>query len=134
MVPGGDAPADAVIRGAVWTEANRSIWLGTIAHGEDIANPDVRHVVTDLVRRAVALVAARHADIADDSPRLRYALEWWTGLNRAATRHWLSGEATREATHELLASTLEHVLRAFGIPRKPQRTRSSRSSDGGVLI
>ena len=74
-------------------------------------------VVVDLVRRAVALVAARHAEIAEDSPRLRYALECWTGLNRAATRRWLTGEATREATHELIASTLEHVLRTFGAPR-----------------
>ena len=70
--------ADDVSRWLDWTEQNRSIWLGTIAHGEDIADPDVRRVVTDLVRRAVALVAARHADIAEDSPRLRYALECWT--------------------------------------------------------
>ena len=102
--------------GSTGPRQNRTIWLGTIAHGEDIADPDVRRVVTDLVRRAVALVAAHHADIADDSPRLRYALECWTGLNRAATRRWLEGEATREQTHELIASTLEHVLRTFGAP------------------
>ncbi len=51
------------------------------------------------------------------SPRLRYALECWTGLNRAATRRWLRGENTRETTHGLLTSTLEHVLRTFGAPR-----------------
>ena len=113
--------ADTVSRWLDWTETNRTIWLGTIAHGEDIADPDVRKVVADLVRRAVALLADFHADIADDSPRLRYALECWTGLNRAATRRWLRGEASREATHELLASTLEHVLRTFGAPgRKVQ--------------
>ena len=39
-------------------------------------------------------LAAFHADIApQDSTRLRYALECWTGLNRAATRRWLRGEA-----------------------------------------
>ena len=54
--------------------------------------------------------------IAEDSPRLRYALECWTGLNRSATRRWLHGEATRETTQELLTSTLEHVLRTFGTP------------------
>ena len=81
--------ADTVSRWLDWTEANRTIWLATMAHGEDIADPDVRRVVTDLVRRAVALLAAFHADIAEDSPRLRYALECWTGLNRAATRRWL---------------------------------------------
>ena len=100
-----------------WTEANRAIYLGTVAPGEDIADPEVRRVVADLRGRAVALLAALHADIAEDSPRLRYALECWTGLNRAATRRWLRGEATREATQEVLASTLEHVLRTFGARR-----------------
>jgi AcrR family transcriptional regulator len=116
--------ADDVSRWLDWTEANRTIWLATIARGEDIADPDIRQVVTDLVRRAVALLAARHADIADDTPRLRHALECWTGLNRAATRRWLRGEATREATQELLASTLEHVLRTFGAPPAPRRRTS----------
>ena len=106
--------ADNVSRWLDWTEANRTIWLATMAHGEDIADPEVRRVVADLVRRAVALLAAHHADLAEDSPRLRYALECWTGLNRAATRRWLNGEASRAATHEVLASTLEHVLRTFG--------------------
>jgi AcrR family transcriptional regulator len=112
---------DSVSRWLDWTEANRTIYLATIAPGEDTADPDVRHVVADLVRRAVALLTAFHADIAEDSPRLRHALECWTGLNRAATRRWLRGEATREATHELLASTLEHVLRTFGAPPAPRR-------------
>ena len=106
--------ADTVSRWLDWTGANRAIWLGTIAHGEDIADPEVRRVVAGLVSRAVALLATFHADIAKDTPRLRYALECWTALNRAATRRWLHGEASREATHELLASTLEHVLRTFG--------------------
>ncbi len=108
--------ADTVSRWLDWTEVNRTIWLATIAHGEDIADIKVRRVVADLVRRAVALLATYHADIAEDTPRLRHALACWTGLNRAATRRWLEGEATREATHELLASTLEHVLRTFGRP------------------
>ncbi len=110
--------ADSVSRWLDWTEANRTIWLATLARGEDIADPDVRRVVAKLVRRAVALLTAHHADIANDSPRLRYALECWTGLNRSATRRWLQGEASREQTHELLASTLEHVLRTFGAPPK----------------
>jgi AcrR family transcriptional regulator len=111
--------ADSVSRWLDWTEQNRTIWLSTLGRYEDIADPDIRAVVLQLVRRAVALVAARHADIADDTPRLRYALECWTGLNRSATRRWLQGEATREQTHELIASTLEHVLRTFGAPPKP---------------
>ena len=113
--------ADSVSRWLDWTEANRTIWLATIARGDDLADPDIKQVVADLVRRAVALIATRHADLAEqDSPRLRYALECWTGLNRAATRRWLQGQATREATHELLASTLEHVLKTFGTPPEPR--------------
>jgi AcrR family transcriptional regulator len=107
---------DSVSRWLDWSEANRTVYLGTIAPGEDIADPEVRRVVADLRGRAVGLLAALHADIAEDSPRLRYALECWTGLNRAATRRWLRGEATREATQEVLVSTLEHVLRTFGAP------------------
>ncbi len=106
--------ADTVSRWLDWTEANRTIWLATMAPGEDVGDPEVARVVGDLMRRAVALVTAFHGDIAADSPRLRFALECWTGLNRAATRRWLRGEATREATQELLTSTLEHVLRTFG--------------------
>ena len=115
--------ADTVSRWLEWTEANRTIWLATIARGEDIADPEVRRAVAGLVRRAVALLAAHHADIAEDSPRLRHALECWTGLNRAATRRWLHGEATREATHELITSTLEHILRTFGASPAPRRRR-----------
>src|SRR6478736_8570100 len=56
--------ADSVSRWLDWTGANRTIYLGTIAPGEDIADPDVRRAVGDLVRRAVAQVAEFHADIA----------------------------------------------------------------------
>ena len=110
--------SDTVIRWLDWAEENRTIYLGTIAPGEDIADPDVRRVVDDLVHRAVVLVATFHADIAEDSDRLRYALVCWTGLNRAATRRWLRGEANRETTHEVLAVTLEHLLRTFGASRR----------------
>ena len=121
---GGTARArveDTVSRWLDWTQANRTVYLAALGRGEDIADPDVRRVVTDLVRRAVALLIGYHADIAEDSPRLRHALECWTGLNRAATRRWLRGEAARAATEELLASTLEHVLRTFGAPRGAAR-------------
>src|SRR6476619_4266442 len=46
--------ADSVSRWLDWTEANRTIWLATMAHGDAIADPDVRRVVADLVARAVA--------------------------------------------------------------------------------
>src|SRR3954469_570594 len=62
--------ADTVSRWLDWTEANRTIYLATIAPGEDIADPDVRYVAAELVRRAAALLTTFHADIAEDSPRL----------------------------------------------------------------
>jgi AcrR family transcriptional regulator len=120
--------ADTVSRWLDWTEANRLIYLGTVAPGEDIVDPDVRRLVGDLRHRAVALLARFHSDIAADSPRLRYALECWTGLNRAATRHWLRGDATRETTQEVLVSTLEHLLRTFGAPAAASR-RTSTTAD-----
>src|SRR3954449_9691138 len=49
--------SDSVGRWLDWTETNRTIWLAAIAPGEDVADPDVRRVVADLVRRAVALLA-----------------------------------------------------------------------------
>ena len=119
--------ADTVSRWLDWTEANRAIYLGTIAPGEDVADPEVRRVVADLMGRAVALVTTFHADLAQDSPRLRHALVCWTGLNRAATRRWLRGEATREATHELILATLEHVLRTFGSPPSTGRSPTGRT-------
>jgi AcrR family transcriptional regulator len=108
--------ADTVSRWLGWAEDNRTMYLGAIAPGEDIADPHVRRVVADLRGRVIALVVKFHSDIAEDSPRLRYALACWTGLNRDATRRWLLGETTREETHEVLVSTLEHVLRTFGRP------------------
>ena len=44
---------------------------------------------------------------------------------RAATRRWLTGEATREATHELIASAPEQVLRTFGALAAPDGRTSS---------
>src|SRR5215211_3737453 len=46
--------ADSVSRWLDWTEANRTVYVATIGRGEDIADADVRQVVTELVRRAVA--------------------------------------------------------------------------------
>jgi AcrR family transcriptional regulator len=106
--------ADSVSRWLDWTQQNRTIWLAAMAPGEHVSDEEVRRVVTDLVQRAVGLLILLHPDVAEDSPRLRYALWCWTGMNRAATWRWLSGEASREATHEVLTLTLLHVLRTFG--------------------
>ena len=118
--------ADTVSRWLDWTEANRTDLSRhhrtrrghRRPRGADASSPTSEAVPS-------ALLATFHADIAQDSPRLRYALECWTGLNRAATRRWLRGEATREATQELLASTLEHVLRTFGAPPAANRRASA---------
>jgi AcrR family transcriptional regulator len=70
--------ADSVSRWLDWTEANRMIYLGTIAPGEDLADPEVRRVIAGLRGRAVALLATLHADIAQDSPGC--ATRWSAGL------------------------------------------------------
>ena len=44
--------SDTVSRWLDWTEDNRAIYLATMGRGEDIADPDMRRIVTDLVRRA----------------------------------------------------------------------------------
>jgi AcrR family transcriptional regulator len=112
--------ADSIARWLDWAEANRTVYLGTISLGEDIPDPDVRRVVEGLRLRTVTKLATHHADAsAQTSPRLLYALECWTGLNRSATRRWLRDEASREETYELLTSTLEHVLDAFSAPPRP---------------
>ena len=71
---------------------------------------------------------AAHRRFTPTSPRTRRGCATRSSagprLNRAATRRWLRGEATRDATHELLASTLEHVLRTFGAPPAPRRRTS----------
>ena len=78
--------ADTVSRWLDWTEANRLIYLGTIAPGEDIADPEVRRVVADLRGRAVALLATFHADIAQTT-RLGCATHWSAGPASTAPRH-----------------------------------------------
>src|SRR4051794_11607555 len=62
--------ADSVSRWLDWPEATRALWLATIARGDGLTGPGVSRVVTELVRRAVAVLPAFHADIAEDSPRL----------------------------------------------------------------
>ena len=68
--------ADSDPAGLIGRKRTGTNYLAVIPPGENVADPDVRHAVADLVRRAVALVAAFHADIAEDSPRLSYALEY----------------------------------------------------------
>ena len=70
--------ADSVSRWLDWTEANRTIYLATMAPGESVADPDVRRAVADLVRRAVVLLTVFHSDIAEDSPGC--ATRWSAGL------------------------------------------------------
>ena len=117
--------ADTVTRWLDWTTQNRMIYLGTMAQGEDIIDPEMRLAVVEHIHRAVALLISFHGDLAVDTPRLRYALVCWTGLNRAATRRWLEDEATREATHEMIVSTLEFVMRTFSAP-PPGRSPAKR--------
>ena len=108
--------ADTVSRWLDWTEANRTIWLATSAHGEDVTDADV----AELLGRAVALLTIFHPDLAADSPRLRHALECWTALNRAATRRWLDGEG--DPRRDTRAARLNARTRPAHLRRSPHAT------------
>jgi AcrR family transcriptional regulator len=91
-------------------ERHRGTWLATAAHGDNIADPDILAAVErgrdSFVNRMItcypeALTRARHKDLA---------LRAYFGFNQAACRQWLTGQASRNLTHQLLASTLLHLL------------------------
>jgi len=47
----------------------------------------------------------------------------WLGFNRASSRSWLNGEATRAQTALLLAETLQHLITTVAPALKQLDTR-----------
>ena len=115
--------ADSVSRWLDWTEANATIYLGTIAPSEDIADPDVRRAVATWCT-APSRMSQLHADIAEDSPTC--ATRWSAGPVSTGPRREAGCAARPPArpSHELLDSTLERILRTFA--RHPERVQRSR--------
>ena len=106
-----DRVADTVSRWLDWTGSNRTIYLGTIAPGEDIIDPDVRRVDAELRSRAVAQVAAFHSDIAD-------------GLAAPALRAGVL-DRPEQGRHTSLATRRVHPRDDSGPTRFHARTRSA---------
>ena len=68
---------DTVSRWLGWAEDTRTMYLGTIAPGEDFHSPGRQTRGGCLRDRAIAVVVEFHDDIGQDSPRL--ATHWHAG-------------------------------------------------------
>jgi AcrR family transcriptional regulator len=102
-----------------WVESNGELWLATAGLGDVMPDADVLALITAAREQAAERILADYADTVRDTPQARFALLGWMGLNQAALRRWLRGEATREQTHALLTLSLLAMLRDV-IPALPE--------------
>ena len=93
-----------------WLDSNRETWLATAAQGDYIADPDLQVLVDAARDRTVDTLIDDYADVLTDDPSTRLMLRNWLGFNRASSRSWLNGEATRAQTALLLDQTLQHLI------------------------
>ena len=106
------AVADTVSRWLDWTEPTRR-------SGSPPSRTAKTSPTPSQARRRRTRAPRRHATdhFHDETAEISAAalrVERWTALNRAATRRDDAARPPAKLTHELLASTLEHVLRTFG--------------------
>jgi AcrR family transcriptional regulator len=106
-----------------WLDSNRETWLATAAQGDYIADPDLQALVDAARDRTVDTLIGDFADVLTDDPPTRLMLRNWLGFNRASSRSWLNGEATRAQTALLLAETLQHLITTIGPRLKQLDTR-----------
>ena len=104
-------------------DRNRETWLATAAQGDYIADPDLQALVDAVRDRTVDTLIAGFADVLTDDPPTRLMLRNWLGFNRASSRSWLNGEATRAQTALLLAETLQHLITTVAPALKQLDTR-----------
>lgn len=93
-----------------WLDANRETWLATAAQGDYIADPDLQALVDAARERSIDTMIGDYADTLTDDRATRVMLRNWLGFNRASSRSWLRGDATRAETALLLAETLHHLI------------------------
>jgi AcrR family transcriptional regulator len=93
-----------------WLEANSETWRATAAQGDYIADPDLQALVDAARDRTVDALIGDYPDALTDNRRTRLMLRNWLGFNRATSRSWLTGDATRAETALLLAETLHHLI------------------------
>jgi AcrR family transcriptional regulator len=108
-----------------WLEANSETWLATAAQGDYIADPDLQALVDSARDRSVDTLIGDYPDALTNDRRTRLMLRNWLGFNRATSRSWLKGEATRAETALLLTETLHHLITTVA----PALTSLTHSSD-----
>ena len=93
-----------------WLDANRETWLATAAQGDYIADPDLQALVDAARERSIDTLIRNYADALSDDRATRLMLRNWLGFNRASSRSWLNGDATRAETALFLGETLRHLI------------------------
>jgi AcrR family transcriptional regulator len=94
-------------------EPNSETWLATAAQGDYIADPDLQALVDAAREGNIDTLVSDYPELTDDRGT-RLMLRDWLGFNRAASRSWLKGEATRAETALLLTETLYHLITTVG--------------------
>jgi AcrR family transcriptional regulator len=93
-----------------WLEANSQTWLATAAQGDYIEDADLQALVDAARERTIDTLVNDYPDALTNDRSTRLALRSWLGFNRATSRSWLKGEATRAETAVLLTETLHHLI------------------------
>lgn len=93
-----------------WLEANSETWLATAAQGDYIADPKLQALVDDARERSIDAHIEDYADVLVNVPSTRLALRCWLGINRATSRAWVKGDATREQAALILTETLHQII------------------------
>ena len=114
--------ADTVSRWLDWTEANRAVYLATIGRGADIADPDVRHVVSDLV--AAPSRCSQPSTPTSPPTHRDCATHWSAGPGSTAPRPG-AGSRRRHPRHHTRAARLHTRTRPTHLRRTltPRRRR-----------
>jgi AcrR family transcriptional regulator len=97
-LPVRDRTAASIENWLRWLEANSETWLATAAQGDYIADPDLQALVDSARERTVEALINDYPDALTDDHRTRLMLQNWLGFNRATSRSWLNGKATRAET------------------------------------
>lgn len=108
-----------------WLESNSETWLATAAQGDYIADPDLQALVDSARELSIDTILTDYADLLTDDRSTRLALRSWLGFNRAISRSWLRGEATRAEAALLLTETLHNLITAI----TPELTSLTGDSD-----
>ena len=92
-------------------DANRETWLALATHTLDPeTDADILALVATTKEQAIQRTLAANADVLEDTPAARFALRCFGEFTVEATRLWLVGEHTREATEALLLTAGRQLI------------------------